>query len=232
MKSNRVGPSVIALSAYLLLHSGLLTKAQSAVISSRNDLTVQLGAAAVTEDFEGYVFPVGNAQRVGTVLDASSVIEGQGPGLVREGARFIQDDINGEGLIWDRQTHSGAMVTDGRLVVDFTVPTTHVGFDLFWFFALAHPATIQVFGADDLSLTHSVQIFEPASPDSVFFGFSDNAGIGRLVLFRQEGGDTLGVSPIIDNVTFGFAPVPEPGTLTLALLGVGGCLILRWRRKL
>jgi len=218
-----------ALAVLFALQIVLGARLHGAVISSREDLNSQLGAAAVTENFESYLFPAGTAERVGTVLDASSVLGGQGPGLVREGIRFIEGHPAGDGLQWDRQTGSGAMVTDGQLILDFTIPTTHVGFDMFWFFALNYPATIQVFGADDLSLKHSVDIFDPAWPNSTFFGYADNAGIGRVVLFRDEGGE-LGVSPIIDNLTFGYAPVPEPGAISLGLLGLGGLLMLRWRR--
>lgn len=233
MKPNLTCRTITAMSVLVVLCAGPVSKVQGAVIESRSDLNSQLGPNAVTEGFESYLFPADTARRVGTVLDSSSVIEGQGPGLVVEGVRFVQSDRNGEGLQWDRQTQSAAMVTDGKLIVDFTIPTTHFGLDMFWFdvgFPLAHPATVQVYGADDVSLNYSVNIFEPFAPNSRFFGFADNGGIGRVVLFRDEG-ESEGVSPIIDNLTFGFTPVPEPGTLTLALLGLGGCLILRWKKK-
>jgi len=133
------------------------------------------------------------------------------PGLVREGVRFIEAGSQA-GLQWDRQfeygLQSAAMVTDGQLIVDFLSPVTHVGFDMFWFnvgVQLASPATVQVFGADDGSLLHTMDVFEPYAPNALFFGFSDNGGIGRVVLFRDENG-LPGVSPIIDNLTFGVAP--------------------------
>jgi hypothetical protein len=111
------------------------------------------------------------------------------------------------------------MVTDGRLIVDFTVPVSHVGFDMFWFdvgFPLADPATVQVFAADDVTMIYSTNIFEPFAPDLYFFGFTDSRGIGRIVLFRDEGEDSLGVSPIIDNLTFGCAlPDTNPPTINI-----------------
>jgi len=196
-----------------ILSGALLVQASGTVIESRSDLLTQLGSAAVTEDFEAYIFPDNSAQRVGTEVDAASVIDGQGPGLVKPGVRFIQQPA-GEGLQWDRQfgygTTSAALVTDDKLVVDFTVPVSHVGFDMFWFNVgspLANPSTVQVYAANDVTLLYTTNIFEPFAPDSYFFGYADSGnGIGRIVLFRDEGDGMLGVSPMIDNVTFGAVP--------------------------
>ena len=92
------------------------------------------------------------------------------------------------------------MVTDNKLIVDFTAPVSHAGFDLFWFdvgFPLANPGTVQIYAADDVTLLYSTNIFEPFAPDFYFFGYSDSRGIGSIVLFRDEG-EGLGVSPMID----------------------------------
>src|SRR5204862_5294769 len=104
-----------------------------------------------------------------------------------------------------------------------TTPVSHAGFDMFWFHVahpLRHPGTIQVFAADDVSLLYSTNIFEPFAPDSFFFGYTDPRGIGRIVLFRDENGD-LGVSPIIDNLTFGFV-------VSLAIALNGQQVVLSW----
>lgn len=196
------------------LFAGAVFNAQGGVITSRTNLLAQLGSAAVTEDFEGYVFPDDTAQRVGVEVDSTSVINGQGPGLVKPGVKFIQSPA-GDGLQWDRQFQYGltsaAMVSDAELIIDFTVPVSHVGFDMFWYntgFPPANPSTIQVYATNDVTLLYSTNIFEPIAPDSYFFGYTDRGGIGRIVLFRDEGG-SLGVSALIDNLTFGLAPGPR-----------------------
>lgn len=185
----------------------------AAVISSRFILAAQLGQAAVIEDFESYIFPDEAAIRVGVMVDEDSIIEGQGPGLVKPGVRFIAPDAEfatWRGLQWDRQFSYGltsaAMVTDGLLVADFTVPVTHVGFDMFWFnigTPLTTPSTVQIYATDDTTLLYSTNIFEPFAPDFHFFGYSDTRGIGKIVLFRDEA-PFISVSPIIDNLIFGY----------------------------
>jgi hypothetical protein len=213
----------------------LLSEVKGGIIGTRTDLLSQLGSNAVTENFESYLFPSDTAKRVGTELDATSVIDGQGPGLVQPGVRFQQTPA-GEGLQWDRQfeygLQSAALVSDNKLIVDFTTPVTHAGFDFFWFnagFQLAEPATIQVFATDDVSLLYSTNIFEPYAPNSFFFGFTDSQGIGNIALFRVED-EALGVSPIIDNLTFG--SIPEPSTLSLVLLGASVMLAVSRKRNL
>lgn len=225
MKAKLTCLNVTALSVLFALSAGLVSKVHGGVIESRADLLAQLGPAAITEDFEAYKFPTNTAERVGTEVDATSVIDGQGPGLVQAGVRFIQAPA-GEGLQWDRQFQYGltsaAMVSDSELIVDFTVPVSHAGFNMFWFdvgFPLANPSTVQVYAADDVTMLYSTNIFEPFAPDSYFFGYTDSRGIGRIVLFRDEG-DDLGVSPMIDNLTFGFVPESTVGPLlSIALSG-------------
>jgi len=216
--------NIAVLSVLFVLSAGPMSNTQGAVIESRTELLSQLGANAVTEDFESYVFPDYSSQRVGTNVDAGSVIDGQGPGLVKSGVRFIQQPP-GEGLQWDRQfdylTTSAAMVSDDKLIVDFTIPVSHAGLDLFWFnygVHPSHPSTIQVFAADDVTLLFSTNIFEPLAPDSYFFGYTDSQKIGRIVLFRDEGGE-LGVSPMIDNLTFGLVQAATAPLLSIALNG-------------
>ena len=195
MKANYIFLKRTGLLAMIFLSGILPIRAAGTVIESRSDLLAQLGSAAVTEDFEAYIFPDYSARRVGTQLDATSVLEGQGPGLIKPGVQFIQQPA-GEGLQWDRQfdygTTSAALVSDDELIVDFTVPVSHVGFDMFWFdvgFPLAHPSTVEVYAANDATLLYTTDIAEPFAPDSYFFGYADTgSGIGRIVLFRDEGG--------------------------------------------
>ena len=188
-----------------------LAQAIASVVTSREELAGQLGAAAITENFEGFVLAPDTAARVGTVLDSNSVVSGQGPGLVQPGLRFTQSPA-GEGLQWDRQFGYGllseALVSDNKMIVDFTTPVTHVGFDMFWYhtqYPPANPSTIQVFAADQVTLLYTTNIFEPFAPDAYFFGYANTNTIGRVILFRDEGG-SLGVTALIDNLTFGFAP--------------------------
>jgi hypothetical protein len=205
--------------AFVAIALASVVPAAAIVIETRATLLAQLGTAAVTEDFEGYQFPTNSAEKISTELDATTVIGAQGPALVKPGVRFIQSPPY-EGLQWDRQFEYGltsaALVSDTKLIVDFMVPVNHVGLDLFWYWAMNppwHPSTIQVYAADDSTLLYSADVRDPDPANPYFFGFSDSRGIGKIVMFRQEG-SSLGVSPMIDNLTFGFVP-----SLSIALNG-------------
>ena len=212
MKSKSPCLNVAAIFSLCALYAGLISNAHSGeVLPSRSALLSQLGSAAVTEKFESYLFPTNTAKRVGAAVDATSVIDGQGPGLVVQGVRFLESP-RGEGLQWDRQfeygLQSAALCSETRLIVDFTTPVTHAGFDMFWFDVpntILDPSTVQVFAADDVSMLYATNIVLPRAPNSVFFGFTENRGIGRIVLFIEdiEGFDP---GPLIDNLTFGFVP--------------------------
>jgi len=217
VKARLVTGSVAGAFVAMILAS--VVPATATVIETRATLLAQLGTAAVTEDFESYQFPTNSAEKISTELDATTVIGDQGPGLVKPGVRFIQSPPF-EGLQWDRQFQYGltsaALVSDTKLIVDFTVPVNYVGFDLFWYWAMNppyHPSTVQVYATDYSTLLYSVDIRDPDPTNPYFFGFTDSRGIGKIVMFRQEGSD-LGVSPMIDNLTFGFVP-----SLSIALNG-------------
>ena len=211
MKSRSPCPNRTVIFSLSALCAGLMSNAHGGLLPSRGTLVSQLGSAAVTENFESFLFPTNTAKRVGAAVDATSVIDGQGPGLVVQGVRFLESP-RGEGLQWDRQFEYGllsaALCSETRLIIDFTTPVSHAGFDMFWFtvpHVILDPSTVQVFAADDVSMLYTTNFVEPTAPNSVFFGFEENNGIGRIVLFRLdiEGFDP---GPLIDNLTFGFVP--------------------------
>ena len=211
MKSGFSGRSAVSLVSIVAAALMIAAPATATVIDTRAGLLAKLRTAAITEDFEGYQFPTNSAQKISFELDATTVIANQGPGLVKPGVRFIQSPPY-EGLQWDRQFEYGltsaALVSDNKLIVDFTAPVNCVGFDLFWYWAMNppyHPSTIEVYAADDGTLLYSADVRDPDPTNPYFFGFTDSRGVGRIVMFRQEGSD-LGVSPMIDNLTFGFVP--------------------------
>jgi len=224
MKFKFILPSLTVLPAIVLLSGGLPGRGAEGVIDSRTNLLADLGTNAVTEDFEGLVFPTNTAVRVSALVDATSVIDGQGPGLVKPGVRFMQypavESDPDYGLQWDRQfqygTTSAALLCDYKLIVDFTVPVSHVGLDMFWFDVGSplDPSTVEVYAANDLTLLYRTNIFEPFAPDSCFFGYADSVhSIGRVVLYRVDFEGELSYGPMIDNLTFGAVP----GSMTAGL---------------
>jgi hypothetical protein len=223
--------SKIRLLAHLItitsaVYLSVTANAAAGTIATRNELVGQLGAGAITENFETFVLPPDGTARVGTNLNSDSVVAGQGPGLVKPGLTFIQSPAR-EGLQWDRQFGYGllseALVSDKKMIIDFANPVTHVGFNMFWYhteFAPANPTTVEVYGPDKASLLYTTNIFEPFAPDFYFFGYADGNGIGRIILFRQEG-SSLGVTALIDDLTFGFAPI-------LSITSANGEISLSW----
>lgn len=115
-----------------------------------------------------------------------------------------------------------------QLQIDFTTATFAFGLDLLEYLGYSNRASFAIYGADETTLLSTEQFFSINSPtNSVFFGFSDAGGIGRVVATGINSW-----SPIIDNLTFGQQAngVPEPATLALLGLGLVGLGVSR-RRK-
>jgi hypothetical protein len=97
------------------------------------------------------------------------------------------------------------------------------------------PAGITAVGTDVSSFLQQTAIFrlstgdvftvaEPGRPDFAFLGFTSDVPITSLAITITNNGN-----PTIDNFSFGFAAVPEPSSLVLAVLGCLG--LLGWRRR-
>jgi hypothetical protein len=194
------------------------------IISDRTQLNTILGGSGVTENFENYNVPDGDARLSGTAtLDSSTVVNGQGPGLVVNGVTFVGGSSN---LQWNGANYVGSpskeLVAGKPMNIDFSVPVNAFGLDLRAFTGFGDTATVTIFGTDDSTVLDTISPIGLAGTGvPVFFGYQDIAGIGKIELTQQS----LFWSPIIDNLTFGqsaAASTPEPSTvLGLGLLGLG-----------
>ncbi|MFN0160150.1 MAG: PEP-CTERM sorting domain-containing protein [Burkholderiales bacterium] len=211
----------------------LVGSANAAPIASRAALQVLLGGPGTVETFEAYSLPAGGASVVscdtGNVLNASSVCDGQGPGLVNAGISLVK--TAGGGFQWDDAGYFGAPSREfligapsaQPLVVDFTSAVTAFGLDLRAFSGFGATASIDILAADDTTIIGTLSGISLGSDGiPVFAGWEDAGGIGGFSL--SQSGQSW--SPIIDNVEWGGARnnVPEPGSLALlglALAGIG-----------
>ncbi|GBD52164.1 PEP-CTERM sorting domain-containing protein [Microcystis aeruginosa] len=194
------------------------------IISDRTQLNTILGGSGVTENFENYNVPDGDAQGLQAKLDSSTVVNGQGPGLVVNGVTFVAGSSN---LQWNGANYFGSpskeLLANGQpMNIDFSVPVNAFGLDLRAYQGFGDTATVTIFGTDDSTVLDTISPIGLAGTGvPVFFGYQDIAGIGKIELTPQS----LPWSPIIDNLTFGqsaAASTPEPSTvLGLGLLGLG-----------
>jgi hypothetical protein len=193
------------------------------IISDRAQLNTILGGSGVTENFENYNVDVSDLLET-TLLDSSTVVNDQGPGLVVNGVTFVHSSSFFQ---WNGANYFGApskelLATDQQMTIDFSVPVDTFGVDLRAFQGFGDTATVTIFGTDDSTVLDTISPIDLADTGvPVFFGYQDLAGIGKIELTQV----TRPWSPIIDNLTFGqSAPssTPEPSTvLGLGLLGLG-----------
>jgi hypothetical protein len=193
------------------------------IISDRTQLNTILGGSGVTENFENYNVPDGDARPLQATLDSSTVVNGQGPGLVVNGVTFV---AGSSVLQWNGANYFGSpskeLVAVKPMNIDFSVPVNAFGLDLRAFTGFGDTATVTIFGTDDSTVLDTISPIGLAGTGvPVFFGYQDIAGIGKIELTQQS----QFWSPIIDNLTFGqsaAASTPEPSTvLGLGLLGLG-----------
>lgn len=206
---------------------------QGAIIVDRTALQALLGGPGTLEDFESFNIDPGIAAILNSAtLDSTSVMNGQGPGLVIPGVTF---DGNPSSILqWNGVGYVGApsreiLANAQPLVIDFALPTQAFGVDLRAFTDFPADATLEVYAGDDTTLLASLNAISLSSSGvPVFAGYEDINGIGRLVLTQ-----TSSYSPIIDNLEFGniAAAVPEPASLMLVGLGTLGLMAGKLRRR-
>jgi hypothetical protein len=196
------------------------------ILPDRLSLDRFLRSNAVHDNFER--FPVdafGAIPLDVTRLDASTITNGHGPGLVVPG---ITLEGSG-GLQWNGRGYFGqpSRTISGvtSLELDFHDPVTAFGLDLLVFARFPDVALVSIFGADDRTLlaTFGIPVFDPSF--EVFFGIEDRGGIGRVAF----AGTAQPWSPALDDLTFGSRAVPEPG-LALLVIAAGGAAAYRCRR--
>jgi len=207
--------------AAISAHAGIL-------VPDRSTLSTILGASAVTEGFEAYSITAGSATDFGATLDATTVLNGQGPGLVVPGVSF---STAGPSLQLDASGYFGApsnelLSNSNGLTIDFSSPQQAFGVDLRDFAGYLNTATVIVYAANNTTVLDTYSnIGLGGTP--VFFGYENSSGIGSVFLTGTEPW-----SPIIDNVEFGSVAgaAPEPSTIMM-LLGGAGVVALARKRK-
>jgi hypothetical protein len=239
-------PRALSISALVLLAALLAVEDARGdlILPDRSSLNSLLGGNAVTEGFESFNVPDGTITPTGTaVLDSTTIIAGQGPGLIVPGLT-IRAEGPGNSLFWMGRNYFGQPSRDllasigpfpsgQSILLDFTAPVTAFGLDLLPFSGGFNDSAIAtVFARDDVTVLATVTGInlpstDPATP--VFFGYEAEGGIGSVRLTSTA----RAWSPIIDNLTFGVAgvAVPEPSALFLLTIGGLGLMGVSWRRR-
>jgi hypothetical protein len=225
---------VLASLAFLF---GIVAEANAGAIATRGALITALGGPGTLENFESFSVGNGAATALGSAtLNSTSIVGGQGPGLVQSGLNFT---FGTGGLQWDGAGYFGSPskeILSGSpagqpLGIQFTGLVNAFGIDLRAFTGFGATATVNIFAPNDTTLIASVSgIALSSSGVPVFFGWQDAGGIGEVTL-TQTGQPW---SPIIDNLEYGNAAtssVPEPFTLSIFGSGLAGALAMSRRKK-
>jgi hypothetical protein len=179
-------------------------------LSSRAELNNVLGPFAVHEDFETYEIAPYTFEGFSSPLNANTIARGQGPGLVKQGIQFAnQNELQWYGTtVFGGNSKRLSYSSGSQWDVLFTPPVTAFGVDLLSLETLSGITSISIINSADqvVEQFHSGNINSPRDP--TFVGYAYPAGIRRITLGTYVGG------PVFDNFTFG--RVPEPSSFTAA----------------
>jgi hypothetical protein len=140
------------------------------------------------------------------------------PGVTFSSGQVLTAGISLNEIDFPPTSGSNAVVdTGGAIRIDFTSPLAAFGA----YFTYVAPLTIEAFDAAN----HSLGIVSSAfAINLAFLGGTPNefieAAFGGIAAV-QITGDALGGSFVMDDMVLTPREVPEPGTLSLVLLGVG-----------
>jgi hypothetical protein len=192
-----------------LLVAPFLARGQT-LVADRPTLNGILAGSAFTETFQGFtLFPgIGQVFTGVNTVDSTSIMNSEGPGLVAPGLTF-----SGTSVQWDAAGYYNAPSTEllfnsSTITIDFSSPTIAFGLDVRDFSGFSATMVVTVYGADGTTVLGTYSGISIGDP-SIFFGFQDAAGIGKVTLTNNANS----WSPIIDNLTF--EPVPEPSPFAL-----------------
>lgn len=168
---------------------------------SRSELRSQIGRS--TQDkFELFEVADNNGEIIDAVtLDENTIADGQGPGLVHDGATYIAEGTFAwcgagfEGV----PTRSIFAIKGAAVTILYDAPTQIFGVDLYTLDDVGHDSvTVRVFdrsGADVGSTVMSI----PADHSPHFVGFRNDNGIGGVDIIGQA----RTVSPVLDDHEYG-----------------------------
>lgn len=188
---------------------GFASPAAAQVVADRATLLTLLGPGAVTEDFEAFSIANGTSNSSGPMLlDASTVFDGQGPGLVIPGFSLATTTAS---LQWDGQAYYGlpskAVTPNGAPgVIDFSPAVTAFGVDFLEYSGYPETTTVTVYGPDLVTVLYTSSPISVPGPSPVFFGYQAAGGIGRV----QFTATSHSWAPIVDNLTFAGAAAATP----------------------
>lgn|GEM_PF-4411058 len=161
-----------------------------------------------------------------SILNSSSVDNGNGPNLVDPGASYNTGGLsadftwNGNGY-FDSNTKT-IISNNTELDIVYSSPVQAMGIDLGDFLSHGMNYTLTVFnGANVVGQITGALISNAANP--TFNGWENTAGITEVTIVNtfSANGDTW--SPMIDNSQYGTAQaVPEPSPFILIGLGIVG----------
>jgi len=182
-------------------------------IANRADLDALLGSGATTDDFETFDVADGTPNSTDVnYMDETTIVDGQGPGLVNDGASY---DAGGGVLQWNGKDYFGLpdktilSNTNEVHTIDYDTPVEAMGIDLHAFSGSPHDAQVEIFDANG-AFVDSLIVSLPTDASAVFVGYEFAAGIGSVVLFSQ----TVPWSPVMNDHTYGnmgagSEPVPD-----------------------
>ncbi len=212
---------------FMVCAVGLAPTVDAGLILDRGTLDGLLGGNQTLEDFESFDIAQGTATNLDVFeLDSDTITNGQGPGLVEPGARYLDPSQNQ--LQWNGDLYVGlesktllSNGTTGTIELLYDPVVTAMGVDLRAFQGFGYDGIFDVYDTADTLLGSVSFHLANGGPENVFLGWEDAAGIGRVVVRS----DAFGWSPIIDNHAYG--RVPAPGAI--ALLGLAGLMGRRRR---
>ncbi len=187
--------------------------------------------SSTSDGFETFNIPVSNAATTDvTSMDSTTVVLGQGPGLVNPGATYLSTD--GKPIQWNGDQYFGINTQsilingdNGQFEIDYSAATQAMGLDARCFSGFGYSGTMDVYNGATLVGTMNFSLPGNAG-DTTFLGWQNSGGITKVVISSGA----FPWSPIIDDHTYGtINTVPEPASM--AAIGLGLVALIRKRRK-
>ncbi|GIK15839.1 MAG: hypothetical protein BroJett003_08030 [Planctomycetota bacterium] len=167
---------------------------------SRSELEDLLVGGGTMDDFERYSIGDGLSHNMGVFdLSDTSVVNGQGPGLVNDGTIYFsagQLFWNGTGFLGVPTKTIAA--SRSSMAVAYDIPAQVMGFDLHAFQGFPSTTKVQAFSPNGQSLG-STTVSVPDDGTSVFVGFRHDAGIGVIEFTNLNQSH----SPVINDHRYG-----------------------------